>query len=215
MGSHDGSDEDGQFYIPTSDSDAGSLESAPGVPPLVSFTEGAKRMAACPSMQYTLFWRVEKLSRLMNSELTPAEREGLLVHRNDGVPLPVVRDLKRVYQLFGKRTGANANAKRALEYFANKDRLKVDDMVSISSLEFTLCKHILLADRVGPELLECDTCFGCSCFSKTYVTPLGCKHKKVKIFKESTYLPHTLCHECSICLRCDKLLGFTCMICGE
>ena len=51
-------------------------------------------MASDPSMQYTLFWRVEKLARLMNSELTPAEREGLLAHHN-GVPIPVARDLKK------------------------------------------------------------------------------------------------------------------------
>lgn len=210
--SHDGRDElpdeDDGWEIPTSDSDAGSVESSPDVPPLVSFSEGAKRMASDPSMQYTLFWRVEKLARLMNSELTPAEREGLLAHHN-GVPVPVARDLKRVCQHFGRRVGANAPARRALEFFATRDRLVVGDMVLISSIEFTLCKHIMLADRVGPELLESETCFGCSCFCKTYATPLGCKHKKLKIYRDNTFLPHTLCHECSICLRCDRLLGFT------
>ena len=206
MGHEPGSSDDG--WPPSNSDDTGSLSSAPDVPPLKSFDEGAMRLAATPSMQLTFFWKIENWARLLNCEMTSAEKQGLLAVDN-GVPANVAVDLKRVCQHFGKRCGANAPAKRALEFFANRDKLKVGEMVSISSVEFTLCKHLLLADRVGPELMETESCFGCSCFCKTYLTPQGCTHKKLKIYKESTWLPHTICQECSSCLRCHKLLGFT------
>ena len=158
------------------------------------------------AQQHDHFWQVEEWARLLNAALTPVEKNALM-----GVNLPerLQLDARTVVQNFGKNVGAGAPCRRVLEHLVTAEVwLKEGDKIQITSNMFPLIKHLVVAERSGHKLVEGPTTIGCSCFSETYLMPLGCPHKRLKIFKD-IYLPHTLCHHCSLCLRCHKFLGLT------
>ena len=158
------------------------------------------------AQQHVHFWQVEEWARLLNASLTPVEKNALMCVN---LPERFQVDARKVVHNFGKNVGAGAPCKRVLEYLVNAEGFwKEGDKIQISSSMFPLIKHLVVAERSGHKLVEGPTTIGCSCFSETYLMPLGCSHKRLKIFKD-IYLPHTLCHHCSLCLRCHKFLGLS------
>lgn len=158
--------------------------------------------------QETHFWEVECESRQLTAKMTPVEEDELsnLILTNPQAATP--QEIARVTKGFGNHTGCTQTAKRILFNLAS--HYSVGQTISTLNPAFTLAKHILVGSRVpdqenlqqqeGPELL------GCNCLASTYMMPKGCCHTKVKL-TNNIWLPTTLCHQCSKCIRCGRLLG--------
>lgn len=193
----DDSDASSGFKIPTSDEELDNDGNQVQLP-----TEPCEQNAV---QQRTHYVRIEEWSRVLNAELAPLERHDLL---NLEVPGRLLQDAKKMVSNFGKSQGAGAPCRRLLGYLVSKHRpqLKLGDKVPVLSPLFTLVKHLVIAERSGQNLHETNDCIGCSCFAGTYMMANGCPHKQVKMYKD-IYQPHTLCHQCSVCWRCNKFLG--------
>ncbi len=118
------------------------------------------------------------------------------------------KDIQKVSKFFAQASGAQAACKRLLKKYTQD--VPVGTVIRQLTVEWTLCKHLLLADRQGQTngvvLQPSPTCIPCNCLAKTYFMPRGCNHLKKAIFQD-TFLPSTLCAACSICLRCEKFPG--------
>lgn len=119
------------------------------------------------------------------------------------------QDVGKLSRFFGAPQGAQSAAKRVLKTLAAN--MEPGDEVYIMQDAFTVCKHLLIADRVGDtngeRLQESPTVIGCNCFAATYIMVKGCAHKRKALSSDDTYLPTTLCSKCSFCIRCGRQLG--------
>ena len=151
------------------------------------------------------FFDVEKKARLLNGFLTPWERHCL---DSSNVPHALRADIKKMLLHFGKGSGVGLACRRLLKHFTSEEPVAVGEAVQLTSVSFTLCKHLVIAERsMNHHLMESYQLIGCSCLAATYTMPEGCIHKAGPLHKQ-TWLPDTLCKECSRCIRCDKCLVF-------
>lgn len=160
------------------------------------------------AQQQEMFWQGENMSRVRNGAMTPYERHLLQnLAEQANTPPRVQQDIKKLISNFAKPQGAGAAARRLLKYLVDEYPIPIGQKVPINSLGFTVAKHLLIADRgTYVDLNEGRYTIGCSCLAATYLMPEGCRHKKLKLYKEQ-FLPHTLCKDCSYCIRCHKFLG--------
>lgn len=193
MGDLHGNDgaEDSDWHIPSDeDQDANSL---------LAPEPGLRLM----SEQQSFFRNVENWSRMLNAGMTPVEQSSL--ENSNLVPEHLRNDLKKVIRRFGQHHGANAPCRRLLQYFATN--MGFGTKVGVHTIQFTLVKHLILAERAGPQAIENRSVVGCSCLAESYFMLEGCIHShNCQIYKEQL-LVNTLCPTCSICLRCKKWLG--------
>ena len=188
---HNDQDGDSDWHIPSSDADEGANAL---LAPESDFSVMAE--------QHNLFWKVESWSRMLNADMTPLEKHTL--ENSQLVPENLKQDLKKVINRFGRHHGASAPCRRLLQHFATNMDLGMK--VGIHTIQFTLVKHLLLAERAGPQIIEDRSTVGCSCLAETYLMLEGCIHSNnCKLYREQL-LVNTLCEHCSICLRCKKCL---------
>ena len=140
--------------------------------------------------------------------MTPYEKHMLLdLADQSNTPLRVQQDIRKLINNYAKPQGACSAARRILKYLVDETKVPMGQKVPINSLGFTVAKHLLIADRgTYVDLNEGRYTIGCSCLAATYLMPEGCRHKRLKLYKEQ-WLPSTLCTECSYCIRCHKFLG--------
>ena len=191
----------GSWHIPTSDESCHDSDDG-GVDDGLLCPEPEPRST---HQQHDHFWEIEEWARLLNGALTPMERHTL---ENCNGPLYIRQDAKKLSLYYGKPAGTQAACKRMLVHFSKEENVKVGDQVPIKGLLFTLVKHMVLADRAGPKVQENRVSVGCSCFAASYLNIEGCQHKAYKLHKLGV-LSDALCPQCSICLRCHKLPGYT------
>ena len=197
-------DEKESFHIPTSDEDASSEETESDVamaPEILAAPEADRDTMRGQAMHFA---RVEKWARMLNGTLTPYEKH-VLMESVTNLPESLIADVKKLIANYGREHGPGAACRRLLRYFAKQEKVAVGVYIPPENKMFTLCKHLLLADRQTEALLEDETCVGCSCLSETYFMPEGCRHRKLSLYKDR-FLPTTLCGTCSRCMRCNKLL---------
>lgn len=147
---------------------------------------------------------------MLNGTLTPYERHCLLEGLAN-LPDNLVADVKKLVGQYGRQVGAGAPCRRLLKHFAKEERVVVGQIIPPNNVMFTLCKHLLLADRATEALLEDEYCIGCSCLAETYFMPEGCRHRKLSPYRDR-FMPHTLCGTCSLCMRCTRLLDWIIII---
>ena len=161
-----------------------------------SLTEG--------DLQHDHFMDIEKWARMVNGAMTPYELHCL---ETASMPENMLADVKKVIKFYGKENGAGAPCKRLLKHLAQEHHLRLDQKVGIHSIMFTLAKHLVISERSGAQVPEGQFCIGCSCLASTYTMLEGCTHKATKMYLKDVPLMNTLCHRCSVCLRCGQLLG--------
>ena len=116
-------------------------------------------------------------------------------------------DASKVCKHYGKPNGGNAACKRLLKYLCEKDNWQPGNQCGKGTVAFTLCKHLLLADR---KQGQGQSGVACRCFAATYLMLGGCTHLKGPLHK-APLLSETLCPTCSTCIRCNKLLSLLLM----
>ena len=155
-----------------------------------------------------ILWASEKEIRLRCDGLTPLETLGLrknFLWQSD--TRCFYNDAEKVQSFFGQCRGGTAACKRLLKRCMEKAPSVPGQQVNVKEVQFTLGKHLLLADRRQRMRDECPpNILPCRCFAATYVMPAGCVHCKVQLWKLSV-LQESLCPTCSVCLRCNKLPG--------
>lgn len=156
-------------------------------------------------LQHDHFLDIEKWARLVNGAMTPYEKHCL---ETANIPANMLADVRKVIRFFGKENGASAPCKRLLKHLAQEHHVHLGEQVGINTVMFTLVKHLIISDRSGLQVPEGQSCIGCSCFASTYTMLQGCRHRGAKMYLKDGTLMQTLCHRCSVCLRCGKLLGF-------
>ena len=207
MGDHDEVDESesGEESMPPPTPSSSNQDEEMGQSAFLSLQSATLLLATSSATQRRLITWVERWSRMINTEPTPAEVNAL---RNPELTLSsrMAHDLMKVAQFFGRPRGCNANAKRALQELANDGRSLSGGVTLVNTVSFSLCKHLLVASRAGPSMDETARVLGCSCLAETYFRPFGCTHTNVQLF--NNYLSNaSLCGHCSTCMRCGKLLG--------
>ena len=204
----DGSD---SFHPPTSDYESSSSvdgepeDAGPGaaINPAALVPKEPSRKTMRHQAQH--FYRIEYWARVLNATLTPYEKH-CLEKCTSNLLAPLLIDVKKVISNYGRPQGAQAACKRVLKYMAQEQKVEVGQVLPTTSVIFSMCKHLLLAERATEALMEGPNCVGCSCLSETYCMPEGCKHKKLCLYSRDRFLPTTLCGTCSKCLRCNQLL---------
>ena len=150
-----------------------------------------------------LFWVPERESRLRNAGLTCFEKHQLL----ESYPL-MLDDMKKVINMFGVYKGPTRAARTMLKHIAGAKSMVCGQEAEYDTPEFSICKHLLVASWKG--LHEDVATMGfekCCCFPRTSLMLMGCRHHKKALWNVPFYM-HTLCKNCSTCLRCGGLLGF-------
>lgn len=113
-------------------------------------------------------------------------------------------DAVKVCKHYGMSHGGNSACKRLLKYLYDKGSYQPGVECGKGTVAFTLCKHLLLADR---QQAQGQSGVACKCFAATYLMLGGCVHLKGPLHK-TVLLSGTLCPTCSTCIRCKKLLSF-------
>jgi hypothetical protein len=160
-----------------------------------------------------MLWRCEHEVRLRCDGLTPLEARELRKCSMWADSVQCRNDAEKVQNFFGLSARGTAACRRLLKYAMEKEPCQPGKVVDFKNVQFTLAKHLLLADR-RHRLIKEDlpsSIMPCKCFSATYAMPAGCLHVKQPLWKAGT-MRATLCPTCSKCLRCDKLLTFCCLI---
>ena len=157
------------------------------------------------NQQHDHFMDIEKWARMVNGAMTPYEQHCL---ESANIPENMQADVKKVIKFFGEESGAGAPCKRLMKHLAQEHHLELDQKVSIHSIMFTLAKHLVISERSGPKVAEGQSYIGCSCLASTYTMLEGCTHRATKMYLKDVVLLQTLCHQCSVCLRCGQFLGF-------
>ena len=148
-------------------------------------------------------WHAEYEIRVRCAGLTPIESTRLTCkesyyddenHQADGF---------KVAKCYGQSHGGNSACKRLLKLLCEKERYTPGDTCGKGSVAFSLCKHMLLADR---QQAQGQSGVACKCFAATYLMLHGCVHLKNPIHK-TTLLSATLCPTCSTCIKCNKFLS--------
>ena len=169
----------------------------------ISWDDAERRLEA----EENTYWAAEEQSRLRNAGPTMLEASHLQMEAN--VPPAYSQEVTKVLKFFGQEAGANAASKRILKYLDDTAPQEKGECFGIRTVGFSICKSRLLASRAGqPDIEGRENVITCRCFAKTYCMGSGCKHRNWKMHNVDTMIGgHTLCSECSVCLRCGKYLG--------
>ena len=155
MGDHDEVDESesGEESMPPPTPSSSNQDEEMGQSAFLSLQSATLLLATSSATQRRLITWVERWSRMINTEPTPAEVNAL---RNPELTLSsrMAHDLMKVAQFFGRPRGCNANAKRALQELANDGRSLSGGVTLVNTVSFSLCKHLLVASRAGPSMDE-------------------------------------------------------------
>ena len=158
------------------------------------------------SREEHILWSSEKEIRMRCDGLTPLEAKTLRKNNIWGGQVKCLNDAEKVQSFFGHASGGTAACRRLLKWCYEQKPCHPGKAAMWKDVEFTLGKHLLLAER-RQQLLKEDVpqhIMPCKCFAATYVMPGGCVHHKQPLWK-STSLQAALCPTCSTCLRCGKL----------
>ena len=149
----------------------------------------------------------EKEVRMRCDGLTPLESKNLRGNPMWGKVAWLLTDAEKVQTFFGLANGGTAACKRLLKFCHEHKPAAPGKVAQRDDVEFTLGKHLLLADR-RQRLKDGlpDRHLPCKCLAATYMMTGGCVHTKQALWKVAT-LQNTLCPTCSSCLRCKKFLA--------
>ena len=153
-------------------------------------------------------WKCEHEVRLRSDGLTPLECKELRKSSMWNGNARCLSDAEKLQNFFGLASGGNAACKRLLKWCYEQKPSQPGQSVHFRDVQFTLGKHLLLAERrqdLKNELPQ--HLMPCKCFAATYVMPGGCIHTKQLLWKAPT-ARSTFCPTCSTCLRCHKLPVF-------
>ena len=157
-----------------------------------------------------ILWQSEKHIRLRCASITPLEVQGLRRPQVWDGNVQCLNDAEKVQSFFGLAAGGTAACKRLLKWLGEHQPCAKGDIAHWQSVQFTLGKHLMLADRKQHKLSD-DTSqnqniLECMCFSATSLMVMGCQHKNMPLWKTSV-MHQTFCPTCSRCTRCNKFLA--------
>ena len=151
------------------------------------------------------YWDKEVAVRMVTEKLTSREWDDL----NDLFP---TKSRKEALAYFGNPATRRVWEDWAKELIAeHQPPLRPGDVVNPRDELWILLKGCMRAKQ--QQDLERDTGVyaGCCCLAKTYFMPRGCGCQRSTSSRtsppSSSALQQALCGQCSVCMRCGKLLG--------
>ena len=153
-------------------------------------------------VQHGKFCEVERDARLRNGPMTPKEEDDMKKKKNDGET-----KYNKVMLNFGLPGGSKSAKELLHDLFVVQHGRRPGQFCSTYTPEFSLCKHLFLAGINWEKNKPIQGRAVCYCFPDTSLMPVGCIHNKRPLVS-LTHWSQSLCPTCSLCARCDKLLGF-------
>lgn len=140
--------------------------------------------------------------RMVTEKLTARELDDL----NDLFP---TKSRKEALAYFGDPANKKLLEDWAMELVAeHQPPLRPGDVVNPRDELWTLLKGCMRAKQQQDNEKGSDGFAACCCLAKTYFMPMGCACKRDhNKSRPMVGLQQSLCSQCSVCLRCGKLLG--------
>ena len=148
-------------------------------------------------------WNAEWELRHRCDGLTPLETIDLAISNLWEQDKQCLQDVEKLLKYFGGGSGGNAACKRLLKWIHTKYPVVPGQVPSWCTAQFSLGRHLMLAERQAMHTCIPANAITCRCFAATYVMGAGCLHNKTANYK-AAQLSSTLCASCSICFRCQK-----------